>query len=83
MTPIYSLRRSKVSSILVGQWGELSWVFFFVIYHKVCVFITFTSFFDEVSNFCNSILTNQKRELVFSSCLWNCMIMYELLELMF
>ena len=29
---------------------------------------------DEVSNFCNRILTNQKQELVVRNCQWNCMI---------
>ena len=61
----------------------LFWQFFAVFYLKICVFIIFISFFDEVSNFRNRILTYQKRELVVSNCLWNCMIMYELLELMF
>ena len=49
--------------------------FFFVVvvfHHKICVFIIFISFFDEVSNFRNSILTNQKRELVVSNCQWHC-----------
>ena len=31
----------------------------------------FISFFDEVSNFRNRILTNQKHELVVSNCQWN------------
>ena len=32
------------------------------------------SFFDEVSNFRNRILTNQKPELVIRNCQWNCML---------
>ena len=40
---------------------------------KKCVFIIFSSFFDEVSNFCNRILTSQKPELVKRNCQWNCM----------
>ena len=31
---------------------------------KICVFIIFISFFDEVSNFRDRILKNQKQELV-------------------
>ena len=39
--------------------------FFFVVFFCFC--------FDEVSNFCNRILTNQKRELVVSNCQLNCL----------
>ena len=40
-----------------------SFLAFFVDFHqKMCVFIIFISFFDEVSNFRNRILTNQKPE---------------------
>ena len=67
---------------ITGQWEEfikncylmLSCAFlaFFVVFHyKICVFIIFISFFDEVSNFRNRILTNQKRELAVSNCQWN------------
>ena len=35
--------------------------------------IIFIYFFDEVSNFCNRILSNQKHELMVSNCQWNCM----------
>ena len=36
---------------------------FFCCFHEdICVFIIFISFFDEVSNLCNRILTNQKPE---------------------
>ena len=52
---------------------------FFIFHYKICVFIIFISFFlsfffffDEVSNFRNRILTNQKRELVVSNCQLNC-----------
>ena len=38
----------------------------FVCHNEICVFIIFISFFDEVSNFCNRVLTNQKHELVLS-----------------
>ena len=73
---------------ITGQWGEfrvknaticlhiLFWYFFVVFHHKICVFIIFISFFDKVSNFCNRILTNQKRELVVSNCRRNCMLQY-------
>ena len=46
--------------------------FCFVFHYQICVYIILVSFFDEVSNFCNRILTNQKRELVVSNCQWNC-----------
>ena len=52
---------------------------FFIFHYKICVFIIFISFFlsfffffDEVSNFRNRILTNQKRELVVSNCQLKC-----------
>ena len=53
-------------------------VFVVVFYQKFCGFIIFISLFDEVLNFGNRILTNQKPELVIRNCQWNCM-MYELL----
>ena len=41
----------------------LSWHFFLVVFHhKICVFIIFISFFDEVSNFRNRVFTSQKCE---------------------
>ena len=55
----------------------LSYTFrhFFAIFHrKIYVFIIFIYFFDKVSNFSTSILTNQKRELVLPKYQWNCMI---------
>ena len=85
MTPIYFLRFSKVWSILhhgsVGQVHKKCslvllhtfMTFFVVLHHKICVFIILISFFDEVSNFRNRILTNQKREFVVSTCQQNCM----------
>ena len=39
-------------------------VFVVVFYQKFCGFIIFISLFDEVLNFGNRILTNQKPELV-------------------
>ena len=39
-------------------------IFVVVFHQKICVFIMFISFFDEVSNFHNRILTKQKPELV-------------------
>ena len=45
----------------------------FVVFHqKICVFIIFISFFDEVSNL--RILTNQKPELLIRNCQCNCML---------
>ena len=71
---------------IMGQWSEfikrcylmVSYTFlaffFFVFHHKICVFISFISFFDEVINFRNRTLTNQKHELVVSNCWGNCML---------
>ena len=47
--------------------------FFLLFFIMKFVFYHFISFFDEVSNFCNRILTNQKHELVVSNCQRNCM----------
>ena len=70
----------------MDQWGEFIKIvtksfykFFgiFLVFHdKVYVFIisiSFFFFFDEVSNFRNRKLINQKRELVVSNCQRNCM----------
>ena len=82
------LRLSYVWSMLhyiTDQWGEfklntLLYVFiyffstfllFFIINFLILSFSFL--FFDEVSNFRNRILTNQKHELVDSNCQWNCM----------
>ena len=87
MTPIYFLRLSKVLSMLhhgsvwrvhkktlLKNFYVLFWHIFVVFHHKICAFIIFISFSDEVSNFRNRILTNQKRELVVSNCQRNCML---------
>ena len=70
---------------ITGQWGEftvknvtsylhtLSWHFIVIFHLKNCDFIIFISFFDEVSNFPNRILINQKPEQVIRNCQWNCM----------
>ena len=90
MTPIYSLRLSKVWSILnhhvsVEQFHKkklhnafihllgIFWLFSIVKF----VFLSFSFlFFDELSNFRNRILINQKRELVVSTCHWDCMLKF-------
>ena len=41
----------------------------------------FISFFDEVSNLRNRVLTNQKLELVIRICQWNCMFRFLLIRL--
>ena len=41
-------------------------------FHFFLYFFLFLFYFDEVSNFLNRILTNQKRELVVSNCQLNC-----------
>ena len=49
----------------VGQIQSTECDFFlFVSYQKICVFVIFISFSDEVSNFRNTILTNLKPELM-------------------
>ena len=48
-------------------------------HHKICFFIICISFSDEVSNFRNRILTNQKQELVFQNRQWNCMLAQEMI----
>ena len=75
---------------ITSQWGEfrikndimqllyvfftLSFDIFIVFHHKICVVIIFVSFFDEVLNSRNRILTNQKQELVIRNCQWNYML---------
>ena len=67
---------------ITGQWSQFRieyatlcfFMLFVVFYHKICVVIVFISFFDEVSNFRNRILTNQKQELVIRNFQWNCML---------
>ena len=57
---------------IISQWGEFTvknailylytFLFFVILHQKISVFIIFISFSDEVLNFCNRILTNQKLE---------------------
>ena len=74
-TPIYFLRLSKVWSIShhgsVGRGHKKCYLMLFLFFIIKFVFLSFF-FFDEVSNFRNRILTNQKRELVVSNCQLNC-----------
>ena len=56
----------------MSQWGEFNvknailylytFLFFVILHQKISVFIIFISFSDEILNFCNRILTNQKLE---------------------
>ena len=80
---IFSVSLKSGAYYITGQWGKFIkkcylillytfLAFFFFFYQKICVFIIFI-FLDEVSNFRNRILTNQKRGLVVSNCQWNCM----------
>ena len=67
---IFSVSLKFLACYITGQWEEftvnnttsflhmLSWHFLFFV--KKFVFIIFVYFFDEVSNFRNRILTNQK-----------------------
>ena len=83
-TPIYFLRLSKVWSIShhgsVGRGHKKCYLLLFLFFIIKFVFLSFSFlsfflsffFFDEVSNFRNRILTNQKRELVVSNCQLNC-----------
>ena len=53
---------------ITGQWGEFriknAFWHFVLFHHKICVFIIFISFLDEVYK----IPTNQKQELVVQNC---------------
>ena len=83
---LYFLRICKVWSMLhQGQWNEfrikkailclyILFSLFFSFFIKNCVFIISISFLDEVSNFRNRILTNQKPKLVMRNCQWNFML---------
>ena len=82
MIPIYFIRLCKVWSIyyITGQWGEFTKKCYFMLsYTFICFsssnlcFYHFISFSNEISNFCNKILTNQKHELVASNCKPKCM----------
>ena len=83
---LYFLCISNVfSSYITGQLDKLTvknatlcfYIYFLDIFllffFKKIVFITFISFFDEVSNFHNKLLGNQKPELVIRNFQWNCM----------
>ena len=59
--------------MLVNGFTYFSGIFVVVFHHKIFVFIIFISFFDEISNFPNRVLTDQKNELLVSNCQWNCM----------
>ena len=80
---LYFLRISRVWSMLHhGSMGQVqskecyfmfryTFVTFFVVfYQKVCIFIIFVSFSDEVSNFRKKILSSLKPELMIMNCLW-------------
>ena len=84
---LYLLCISKVWSMLHhSSWGKfrvknailcldiILW-HFLLFFIKKFVFLSFSSlfFFDEVSNFGNRLLANQKSELVITNCQWNCM----------
>ena len=76
--PIYFLRLSKVWCILhhesVGRAHKKCYLKHFLLFIIKCVFLSFLFLFsDEVSNFRNRILANQKRELMVPKCQWNCM----------
>ena len=82
---IVSLSLKFGACYITGQWSEfkvtnatlclyiLFW-YFFIVHQNSCVFIILLSFFDEVSNYRNKILTNRKTELMKRNCQWNCMI---------
>ena len=73
--PIYFFRLSKLWSIShhgsVGRGHKKCYLMLFLFFIIKFVFLSFF-FFDEVSNFRNRILTNQKRELVVSNCQLKC-----------
>ena len=59
---------------ITGQLGEfrIKTTTFIVFHQENCAFIIFISFFSEVTNFRNRILTNQNPELVIRNCQCNC-----------
>ena len=58
----------------VFHWQFLiSYTFFVSLKFGTCVFIIFISFFDEMSNFHNRVLTSQKQESAIINCQWSCM----------
>ena len=61
-----------IIKILLNGFNYLFDIFVVVFHHKICVFVIFISFFDEVSNFRNRLLTNQKHEFVASYCQCRC-----------
>ena len=77
---IFSASLKFGACCITSQWGKFRvknatlclhiplWHCFVVLHQKMCVFIIFISFSDEVSNFCNKILTNQKPELGIRNC---------------
>ena len=66
-TLYFSVSLKLAALCMTGQWSGFTikrliyvfiyffWHYFVVFYHKICVFIIFISFFDEVSNFRNRI----------------------------
>ena len=82
---IFSICLKFGAYYVTGQWGEfkikmllnafiyISGIFLFFIIKFVFLSFSFL-FFDELSNFRNRILTNQKYVLVVSNCQWNCML---------
>ena len=85
LTDIYFSTSLKFGACYItGQWGKfkiknatlychlLFWHFDVVFHQKICLFIIFISFYDEVSDFHKIILTNQKHELVVQNYHWNC-----------
>ena len=89
LIPMFSLYISSLNfgaSYIKGQWEQVQSkechflftytflaFFIFLVSSKILYFFHFHSFFDEVSNFWNRILTNQKPEVVIRNCQWNCM----------
>ena len=86
ITYISSVSLQFRACLITDQWGDfrvknaafclhtLFWHFLVAFHQKICVFIIFISFFDEVSNFSNRILTNQKPKFVIINCHWKCML---------
>ena len=48
--------------------------FFVVFHHKICDFTVFICLFEEVLDFHDRILTNQKQKLVIQNCQLDCML---------
>ena len=74
-TYIFSVSLKFLACFIRRQWDEVTVHFLsiFLIFIKRLCFYFYISFFDELSNFYNIILTNQEPEQIIRNCQWNWM----------